>query len=124
MRIWMARTTARGTGRLSRMSPPQANAYAMVGRLHASAASYQSRHGHRYCFTGIQRRQICRCYLDGLERTAHVVPQHSKQQVTSLIHLHSKKVDRFRKCLINGLVETDDIIRMWDIRLTVVRPKA
>ena len=76
----------------------------------------------RYLCPGVQRRQLRGCHLNGLERTAHVVPKHSKQQIAPPVNLLSERVDRFSKRLVNGFVEADDILQMSIFGLTRVCP--
>ena len=63
--------------------------------------------------------------MNGLKRTAHVMPKHSKQKIASLEYgLDAEKADGFRERLINGLVKPDDVIGMRRLRLTCMYPQA
>ncbi|MGF6726428.1 hypothetical protein P3T43_005818 [Paraburkholderia sp. GAS41] len=55
--------------------------------LHAGAASDQATRSTRHSLSGIQPDERRCGHLNGLERTAHIVPEHSEKQVASLVHL-------------------------------------
>jgi len=91
--------------------------------VHADATSNQSGCGFRYLMPGVQCRQMCRSRLDGLQRTAHIVPKHSEQQIASLLYLRIEKIHRFRDCLIDRLVKPDHVVRIRGDRLTFLYPQ-
>src|SRR5579863_5999807 len=81
-------------------------------RLHPGPATYQAACCVRYSLPGIQCFKIRSSRQNRLERAAHVVPEHAKQKITALLDLRAEKVDRFRKCLIDRLIEANDVVQM------------
>ena len=49
--------------------------------------------------------------------------KHSQQQITRLVHLLAEKLNRLGDRLIYRLVETNDVVRMWRVRLASVGPQ-
>jgi hypothetical protein len=79
-------------------------------RLHRRAAPDHEGGRLGHLVSPVERRQVRRRHHDRVERASHVVPDRPEQQVARPFHLGVEMPDRLGDGLVDGLVETDDVL--------------